>query len=381
MTRQRTGLFALGIVLAATTACTPTTDRSAAPGAGASASSSASPSEGMTTCVVERPLGPDTGAWWGVSVDPARDSLAAYARRLGHHPAISVDFVQIPLRRDDVRSVDAAVEAAAEQGATLLLSLEPTRGLGAVDDASVDRLVTALGRWNAAGVPVVVRYAHDMNGSWYRWGQQPVRFKASFRRVAEAVHEGAPGSATMWAPAYGGGYPFTGTVSTGDDPYAPYYPGDDVVDWVGMSLYHWGNVYPWGENEVPSRGKLVSQLRGTYRGFGVDERATPDFYAEYGARRGKPVAVAETAALYAPGNGGAAEVRVKNAWLRQVLSPSLLHRLPRLKMLNWFEWDKREQEVDGPVSWTATRPAPVRTLLREALPVWARFGDPGRAGC
>ena len=221
MTRQRTGLFALGIVLAATTACTPTTDRSAAPGAGASASSSASPSEGMTTCVVERPLGPGTGAWWGVSVDPARDSLAAYARRLGHHPAVSVDFVQIPLRRDDVRSVDAAVEAAAEQGATLLLSLEPTRGLGAVDDASVDRLVTALGRWNAAGVPVVVRYAHDMNGSWYPWGQRPARFKASFRLVAEAVHDGAPGSATMWAPAYGGGYPFTGTV-TGGDPYAPY---------------------------------------------------------------------------------------------------------------------------------------------------------------
>ena len=221
---------------------------------------------------------------------------------------------------------------------------------------------------------------HDMNGSWYRWGQQPARFKASFRRVAEAVHDGAPGSATMWAPAYGGGYPFTGTV-TGGDPYAPYYPGDDVVDWVGMSLYHWGNVYPWGENEVPPRDKLVSQLRGTYRGFGVDERATPDFYAEYGARRGKPVAVAETAALYAPGNGGAAEVRVKSAWLRQVLSPSLLDRLPRLKMLNWFEWDKREQEVDGPVSWTATRPAPLRTLLREALPVWARFGDPGRADC
>lgn len=27
-----------------------------------------------------------------------------------------------------------------------------------------------------------------------------------------------------------------------DDMYSPYYPGDDVVDWVGMSLYHFGAV-------------------------------------------------------------------------------------------------------------------------------------------
>ena len=31
-----------------------------------------------------------------------------------------------------------------------------------------------------------------------------------------------------------------------------------------MSLYHWGTSYPWGENEVPLRGKLVDQLTGRY---------------------------------------------------------------------------------------------------------------------
>lgn len=107
----------------------------------------------------------------------------------------------------------------------------------------------------------------------------------------------------------------------------------------------------------------------------------PDFYAEYGTRRGKPVALAETAALYAPGRGGAAEVRVKDAWIRQVLAPSLLERMQRLKMVNWFEWAKQEQEVAGPVSWTGTRPAPVRKLLRQALSAWAWFGDPDRTRC
>lgn len=48
-----------------------------------------------------------------------------------------------------------------------------------------------------------------------------------------------------------------------DDAYAPYYPGDEAVDWVGMPLYHWGSRYPWGENELPEPNKLAEQLLGT----------------------------------------------------------------------------------------------------------------------
>ena len=66
-----------------------------------------------------------------------------------------------------------------------------------------------------------------------------------------------------------------------DDPYAPYYPGDDAVDWVGMSLYHWGSAYPWGENEIPEAGKLLAQVTGEYDGLNGDERAVPDFYGTY----------------------------------------------------------------------------------------------------
>ena len=33
-----------------------------------------------------------------------------------------------------------------------------------------------------------------------------------------------------------------GTINNYDDMYTPYYPGDDVVDWVGLSVFHFGNV-------------------------------------------------------------------------------------------------------------------------------------------
>jgi hypothetical protein len=210
-------------------------------------------------------------------------------------------------------------------------------------------------------------------------------------RTAAAVHDGAPGSSMMWAPSYGGGYPFLGgshgakagsknaraldtnadgTLDERDDSYAPYYPGDAAVDWVGMSLYHWGTKYPWGENEVPAAGKLVDQLRGRYHRAGVDERVVPDFYAEYGTTHDKPVAITETAALYAPGHGGAKEASVKQAWWRQAFAPELLTTLPRLKMVNWFEWAKYEPEVKGEVDWTVTRKPLLRSAFAADLPDW-----------
>ncbi|MFP3802582.1 glycosyl hydrolase, partial [Paraburkholderia sp. SIMBA_027] len=64
--------------------------------------------------------------------------------------------------------------------------------------------------FNDDGVPVIVRFAHEMNGSWYAWSQQPQKYVAAFQTLAKAVHTLAPGSAMMWAPNYGGGYPFAG---------------------------------------------------------------------------------------------------------------------------------------------------------------------------
>jgi hypothetical protein len=298
------------------------------------------------------------------------------------------------MSRQERRWLDSAVAQARGTGSVLLLTLEPHDGLEAVTEGNARRLAHRLDAINAIGVPVVVRFAHEMNGSWYPWSQQPSAYVAAFRRVATAVHTHTRQTAMMWAPNYGGGYPFTGgrfqapvgstdaavldtnadgTVSMLDDPYAPYWPGRRHVDWVGMSLYHWGSVYPWGENEVPEAGKFIDLLRGTYDGAAGDELAVPDFYARYGAEMRLPVAVTETAALYAPGRGGASELAVKSAWWKQVFAPATGRRLPWLKMINWFEWRKHETEVGGTVDWTTTRDRTVRARFTRALPKWLRF--------
>ena len=64
----------------------------------------------------------------------------------------------------------------------------------------------------------------------------------------------APATIIVWAPNLGHDYPYgqtaniasndlavldtnkNGVLDRGDDPYMPYYPGDDYVDWIGISV-------------------------------------------------------------------------------------------------------------------------------------------------
>ncbi len=46
-------------------------------------------------------------------------------------------------------------------------------------------------------------------------------------------------------------------------------------------------------------------------------------------------------------------------------------------MINWFEWDKNETEVNGRVDWTVTNTPAVREAFTAALPDWLSYGPAG----
>lgn len=359
----------------------------------------AASSAGDAAACVVRPAAdivPAEGALVGVNLDWGAQTLKEYSTALGQRPAVAVAFADLPFTEGERDEVRGAAEQLRVNGGTLLLTLESIDGLAAVTDDVATDIAELAASVNETGVPVVLRFAHEMNGSWYAWGQQPTAYIGAFRRVADAVHAGAPGTAMMWAPNNADGYPFAGGVSAAqpgtadyalldtdadgvltlaDDPYAPYYPGDDAVDWVGMSLYHWGSAYPWGENEMPEEGKFAAQLTGTYNGAAGDETAAPDFYQTYGVEHGKPVAIPETAALVVSRGDPAGELAIKQAWWRQVFSADTAARFPELKMINWFEWDKFEPEVQADVDWSAVGDADTRKQFRADLPDWLVYSD------
>ncbi len=336
-------------------------------------------------------LEPASGAYFGVNLDWDAESPAAFNAGLRHRAAVYVRFFAFPIGQQELATFDRSVKAVAAENGMLVVTLEPVQGLAAVTPEAAQSLAERLALANEAGVSTFVRFAHEMNGSWYPWGQQPAAYIDTFRMVANAVHKTAPGSAMLWAPNYGGGYPFKGgqygaqpgdsgfgsldTNADGqldmrDDPYGPYYPGDDAVDWVGLSLYHWGSTYPWGENELPEAGKFRAQLHGEYRGLNGDDSAIPDFYETYWTVHNKPVAIPETAAFYDPAQTNVSELTLKQAWWRQVLDPSFLAAHPGIKMIDWFEWNKAEAEAGGAlIDWRALGSPPIAEQFRRDLPL------------
>ncbi len=72
--------------------------------------------------------------------------------------------------------------------------------------------------------PVLLRIGGEMN----LWQMDPTLFKQSYVYVAEKARQIAPNVALVFSPGY---------VSSWGDTMTNYYPGDEYVDWVGMSLY------------------------------------------------------------------------------------------------------------------------------------------------
>jgi hypothetical protein len=341
-------------------------------------------------------------AYFGVQLAWDVDTPSAYVARLGRRPAVYGTYLGFPFNDTERHQLAVQARQASRQGGMLMLTLEPMGGLETVTATASRDLALDLAAINRTGTPVMVRFGQEMNGSWYPWGQQPLEYRAAFRTVAAAVHRIAPRSAMMWAPNYGGGYPFKngayppkrgteafaqldtnrdGRLGIDDDPYAPYYPGDDAVDWVGLTLYHWGNTWPWGQNDIAEPGRVLRAIQGRYVGLLGDERHIPNFYHAYAVVHHKPMAIAETAAFYNLGRKATrheiSAVRIKSAWWSQVFSQHLHAVLPRLRMILWFEHIKREGGVSanhaGPIDWRVTSDPTTVARFASSLPSWLAF--------
>ncbi len=202
------------------------------------------------------------------------------------------------------------------------MTVEPDSGLQEFGGAEAAALVDALREARAAeGPPLYLRFAPSMNAPWVPWGQDPDAFVRAFQAVADEVDAYLPGSAMVWSPQAGAGYPFDaapeagrldtdddGTVTGADDPYAPYFPGEEYVDWVGLVGYHDPTGGGAARNEVPGAGDLAALVNG------AGALAFADRFAD--ARH--PLML-ETGAFYSPGASGAAEGDIKRAWWRQVI--------------------------------------------------------------
>lgn len=80
-----------------------------------------------------------------------------------------------------------------------------------------------------------IRLGWEFNGDWYGWSAwDPQAFVAAYRRVAKIFRRESSAFTLDW----------NGNAvesASGHDPFEKSYPGDDVVDIVGVDAYDWAN--------------------------------------------------------------------------------------------------------------------------------------------
>jgi len=160
-------------------------------------------------------------------------------------------------------------------GLPLQIAWQPEEGLDKVTEPVVRSYARALAEY---GRPVFLRFGNEMNQNGVAWYGNPELYKEKFRLVARIMREEAPNVAMVWAPNY-----------VGAD-FMAYYPGDEWVDWVGVSAYH--DAYYLGD---------VNRNTISEDNYRQGKRANPldkfkEIYEAFADR--KPIMIAETGYNY-----------------------------------------------------------------------------------
>ncbi|CAN5565815.1 hypothetical protein BH23CHL8_BH23CHL8_29400 [soil metagenome] len=249
-------------------------------------------------------------------------SLDAFSSSIGDRdPAIWVIWSQwgAPERRE---FPSAVAEGLAARGVTPMIWWEPVdpsdlsdptyprhRNISRGDhDAYIRRFARDA---KAFGHTVLLRFAHEANGSFFPWSVErfdnsPRQFIRAWRHVHRLFAEvGADNVRMVWSVA-------KQTCAGGCNPYRSVYPGDPFVDVVGMSSHNWGAM----------KDRWVPMLDGVERIAGHLAEITD-----------KPLMIAE---LGSNGEGGD-----KAAWIREGYRAAY-ERLPGVSAIVYLDVDLRE---------------------------------------
>ncbi|HUP50611.1 MAG TPA: glycosyl hydrolase [Thermoanaerobaculia bacterium] len=179
--------------------------------------------------------------------------------------------------------------------------------------------------------PIFLRFAHEMNDPYrYPWGPQngnrPDDFIGAWRRVHDIFQKrGATNVLWVWSPHIS--MPW----------FEYYYPGDHVVDWVGLGILNYGTVASW------SRWWSFHQIL---------DKSYPTL-----SKFGKPMMIAEMGTL---SQGG--EVL---EWYKQAFY-HLEHTYGRIRSIVFFNQSRDVTMSNYPLNWTIVQdPRATEFVARE----------------
>ena len=188
-------------------------------------------------------VGPRTGTWYGTPVNGSRSDTNATMLYVTFNDIYSVEYWVNYCRSNPETSENFRK---ATNGGVIELAWnfdpESTAGSRAVlsSDSYIAENLKTMGSLNAT---ILLRVGAEMNN----WADSdPEVFKQAFRKIATAARA-YPNIQLVFSPS---------EISNLNVTIADYYPGDEYVDWVGMSTYHTGQFISYDK----SKGVAVYSL-------------------------------------------------------------------------------------------------------------------------
>ena len=186
-----------------------------------------------------------------------------------------------------------------------------------LDDVDYGKMRQTLDMLNGYNKPMMIRFANEMNVS--SLGDDPDRYVEAFRNVANMIHE-YPNFAVVWSPNEMGAL---------DRPFEYYYPGDEYVDWVGISCYM---IRYFGFDKNAQARDHIFFMTDEYAWATNKVQLILKFMEEKGIQ--KPVMLSEGGVACYNSNGddysGWSEPRMRNMYWY------LIMKYPQIKMINYF---------------------------------------------
>ena len=159
---------------------------------------------------------------------------------------------------------------------------EENKGLKTVLSSSSDEhIINTLKYINSLKSPTMLRIFAEMN-VWQDLAD-PKTYKEAYIKVAKLARQYAPNTALIFAPT---------SLSNWDVEITDYYPGDEYVDWVGVSLYT-AKYFSANERKARKDSDEAYYFNGTYENPIIKLK---ELISLYGSK--KPVIITEGAAAH-----------------------------------------------------------------------------------
>jgi mannan endo-1,4-beta-mannosidase len=293
---------------------------------------------------------------FGVYTDPSQ--LDAWASAVGARPQMLAKFESF----SQARPLDDWLTQVTQQGISrVLVTWEPWKpvptSLGnlqqsvpqpgyrnrdivlGVQDSYIRRFARSLARFPGT---VYLRYAHEMNGTWYPWSHDAANYRRAWRRVVRMVRGvGARNVRFVWSPNAN----MYETRARWLRNLRRYWPGAGYVDDVGTTVIDFGGSrrHFYTIDRFSTRFRILRQL---YR---------------------KPLMLAETNTAYAG----------RVSWLRSLRRA--LRGMPWIRSVDWSQLTSRGQALIpgvGLLNWDVRQDpqsaAQLRGIIRDGEPASRR---------